>query len=122
MSETLARDENCLFCKIIAGEIPNTGIYQNDQVYAFRDINPIAPTHVLIVPRQHIRDITEPEATNGATLGALITAANAIAQQEGVAQSGFRLVWNVGPDAGQSVFHLHLHLLGGKPLGWSSGV
>jgi histidine triad (HIT) family protein len=121
MSAALARDENCLFCKIIAGEIPSTAVYQNEQVYAFRDINPIAPTHVLIVPRLHIRDITAPEATEGATLGALIAAANAIAQQEGVAQSGFRLTSNVGPDAGQSVFHLHLHLLGGKPLGWSTG-
>lgn len=121
MAETAARDADCLFCKIIAGEIPSATVYQNDQVYAFRDINPIAPTHVLIVPRAHIRDITAPEALDGATLSALIAAANAIARQEGVAESGFRLIWNVGPDAGQTVFHLHLHLLGGKPLGWSAG-
>jgi histidine triad (HIT) family protein len=121
MSETPARDENCLFCKIIAGEIPSKAVYQNDQVYAFRDINPGAPTHILVIPRAHIRDIAAAEAADGALLSTLVAAANDIAKQEGIAESGFRLVFNVGPDAGQSVFHLHLHLLGGRQLGWPPG-
>jgi histidine triad (HIT) family protein len=112
---------DCLFCRIVAGEIPSDKVYDDAQVYAFRDINPGAPTHVLIVPKRHMRDVTAPEAADGALLLALLRAANAIAQQEGVAESGYRLVWNVGPDAGQSVWHLHLHLLGGRPMAWPPG-
>ena len=121
MAESLARDETCLFCRIVAGEIPSARIYEDERVIAFRDINPGAPTHTLIVPRAHICDITAPEADDGELLRALIRAANTIAQQEGLAESGYRLVWNVGPDAGQSVFHLHLHLLGGRALAWPPG-
>jgi histidine triad (HIT) family protein len=112
---------DCLFCRIVAGEIPSDTVYADETVYAFRDINPGAPAHALIVPRRHIRDVAAPEAADGALLLALVRAANAIAQQEGVAESGYRLVWNVGPDAGQSVFHLHLHLLGGRPMAWPPG-
>jgi histidine triad (HIT) family protein len=112
---------DCLFCRIVAGEIPSDKVYDDAQVYAFRDINPGAPTHVLIVPKRHMRDVAAPEAADGALLLALLRAANAIAQQEGVAESGYRLVWNVGPDAGQSVWHLHLHLLGGRPMAWPPG-
>lgn len=112
---------DCLFCRIVAGEIPSQKVYEDETVYAFRDINPGAPTHVLIVPRQHMRDIAAPEAQDGALLLALIQAANTIARQEGLAERGYRLVWNVGPDAGQSVFHLHLHLLGGRPMTWPPG-
>ncbi|HEX8730518.1 MAG TPA: histidine triad nucleotide-binding protein [Ktedonobacterales bacterium] len=112
---------DCLFCRIIAGEIPSAVVYSDDEVYAFRDINPGAPSHTLIVPRRHIRDIAAAEAENGATLLAMVRSANEIARREGIAESGYRLVWNVGPDAGQSVFHLHLHLLGGRPMGWPPG-
>lgn len=121
MTDTPARDEQCLFCKIVAGEIPSAKVYEDATVYAFRDINPGAPTHALIVPRAHIRDIAAPEAADGALLAALVSAANAIARQEGVAESGYRLVWNVGPDAGQTVFHLHLHVLGGRSMTWPPG-
>jgi len=112
---------DCLFCRIVAGEIPSAQVYVNDDVYAFRDINPGAPTHTLIVPKRHVADIAAPEAADGVLLRSLVQAANEIARQEGVAESGYRLVWNVGPDAGQSVFHLHLHLLGGRSLGWPPG-
>jgi histidine triad (HIT) family protein len=120
-AESQARDESCLFCRIVAGEIPSARIYEDDRVIAFRDINPGAPTHTLVIPRAHIRDITAPEAANGELLRALLEAANTVARQEGIAESGYRLVWNVGPDAGQSVFHLHLHLLGGRPMAWPPG-
>jgi histidine triad (HIT) family protein len=112
---------DCLFCRIVAGSIPSAQVYSDADVYAFHDISPGAPTHTLIVPRQHIRDIAATEAEDGATLLALVRAANEIARQEGVASSGYRLVWNVGPDAGQTVFHLHLHLLGGREMGWPPG-
>jgi histidine triad (HIT) family protein len=121
MSESQARDETCLFCRIVAGEIPSARVFEDERVVAFRDINPGAPTHVLIIPRAHIRDITVAEANDGELLLALIQAANTVAQQDGVEESGYRLVWNVGPDAGQSVFHLHLHLLGGRPMAWPPG-
>lgn len=114
-------DPNCLFCGIVAGRIPSNQVYADDDVVAFRDINPGAPTHVLIVPRRHISGIDAPEAEDGAVLAPLVRAANLIARQEGVAESGYRLVWNVGPDAGQSVFHVHLHVLGGRTLAWPPG-
>jgi histidine triad (HIT) family protein len=111
----------CLFCRIVTGDIPSDRVYDDEFVYAFRDINPGAPTHTLIVPKRHIRDVAAPEAEDGALLLALIQAANEIARQEGVAEGGYRLVWNVGPDAGQTVFHMHLHLLGGRPFDWPPG-
>ncbi len=114
-------DPTCLFCRIVAGEIPSTQVYSDEQVVAFRDVNPQAPVHVLIIPRHHIAGINTAEGEGGAILSALVRAANHIARAEGVGESGYRLVWNVGPDAGQSVFHLHLHLLGGRPLGWPPG-
>jgi histidine triad (HIT) family protein len=114
-------DETCPFCRIVRGVVPSHQVYSDDTVYAFRDINPGAPVHVLVVPRRHIRGINVPEAEDGAVLSALITAANTAARQEGIAESGYRLVWNVGPNAGQSVFHLHLHVLGGRRLGWPPG-
>lgn len=121
MSESQSRDETCLFCRIVAGEIPSARVYEDAHVIAFRDINPGAPTHTLIIPRAHIRDITAAEANDGSLLLALVQAANTVARQEGVAESGYRLVWNVGSDAGQSVFHLHLHLLGGRAMAWPPG-
>ncbi len=118
---TQSFDEHCPFCRIIAGTLPSTQVYSDDHVVAFRDLRPAAPTHVLVVPRRHIAGINATEADDGALLLALIRAANRVARDEGIADSGYRLVWNVGPDAGQSVFHLHLHVLGGRVLGWPPG-
>ncbi len=119
MSED-ARD-SCLFCRIADGKIPATQVLANDDVVAFRDVNPQAPLHVLIIPRAHVAGVNAPEALNGNILVALIQAANQVAREQGVGESGYRLVWNVGPDAGQSVFHLHLHVLGGRALAWPPG-
>ena len=105
--------ENCLFCKIIAGEIPSNKVYENDKVFAFRDINPQAPVHVLIVPKRHMDNIL---ACDAETAAALTAAVRVIAAQEGVAESGFRLVSNCGRDGAQSVNHLHVHLMGGTAL------
>ena len=104
---------DCLFCRIIAGEIPSGKVYENDKVYAFRDINPQAPTHVLIVPKKHMANILECDAE---TAAALTDAVREIARQEGVAESGFRILSNCGHDGCQSVNHLHVHLLGGQKL------
>ena len=114
-------DPDCIFCRIVAGSLPSVQVYHDDEVIAFRDVNPQAPTHVLVVPRRHIAGIDAIQTSDGPLLAALAHAANVVAQAEGIATSGYRLVWNVGQDAGQSVFHLHLHLLGGRPLGWPPG-
>ena len=104
---------DCLFCKIIAGEIPGNAVYEDERVYAFRDINPQAPVHVLIVPKKHVSNILECDAE---TAAALVGAIRTIAKQEGVDESGFRIISNCGHDGTQSVDHLHVHLLGGKAL------
>ena len=104
---------DCLFCKIMAGDIPSAKVYEDDKVYAFRDINPQAPVHVLIVPRKHMANILECDAE---TAAALTDAIRLIARQEGVAESGFRVLSNCGRDGAQSVNHLHIHLLGGTQL------
>jgi histidine triad (HIT) family protein len=116
-----AADPNCLFCRIVADTVPSAQVYRDDDVIAFRDLNPQAPTHILVIPRRHITGINAPDAADGPVLSAMVRAANAVARAEGIAESGFRLVWNVGHNAGQSVFHLHLHLLGGRPLAWPPG-
>jgi len=105
--------DDCLFCKIIAGDIPSTKVYEDDRIYAFRDINPQAPVHVLIVPKKHFANILECDAE---TAAALTDAIRAIAKQEGVDESGFRVISNCGRDGAQSVGHLHVHLLGGVKL------
>ncbi len=112
---------DCLFCKIVNGDIPATIVLKNDTVTAFRDINPQAPTHILIVPNAHIPGSSAVAAEHGGTLAALFAAAQELAQSEGIAASGYRLVFNDGPNAGQTVFHLHMHLLGGRLLGWPPG-
>ena len=112
---------DCLFCKIVRREIPAQIVHQDDLVTAFRDINPQAPAHLLIVPNQHVGSAAEIGPGNGGLLAAMVVAANRLAAQEGVADSGYRLVFNVGADAGMSVPHLHLHLLGGRPLAWPPG-
>jgi histidine triad (HIT) family protein len=109
--------DDCLFCKIVAGDIPSTAVLDRESVYAFRDIAPAAPVHVLVVPKLHVRDATTLDGGHGPLLVEMIDAANAVARAEGIAESGYRLIFNVGPDAGQTVFHLHMHVVGGAPLG-----
>ena len=113
--------DNCIFCKIARGDIPATVVYQDEQVVAFRDINPGAPTHVLIIPREHIGSVAEVDASNAALAGYLVQIAAQVAKQENLVESGYRLVTNIGADAGQSVPHLHFHLLGGRQMAWPPG-
>lgn len=107
--------ENCLFCKIIAGEIPSAKVYEDDTVYAFRDINPQAPTHVLVIPKEHIPSIDGVTAGNAAVVAHIFETIPKIAAAEGL-KNGYRVISNCGPDACQSVHHLHFHLLGGKQM------
>ena len=109
---------DCLFCSIAAGEIPADVVIETDEVVAFNDINPAAPTHVLVIPKRHVASAAELETDDARLLGALFDVA---AQVGRAIDGGWRLVTNVGPDAGQSVFHLHFHVLGGRPLGWPPG-
>ncbi|MFL5562218.1 MAG: histidine triad nucleotide-binding protein [Gemmatimonadaceae bacterium] len=109
----------CLFCRIVRGEIPAKIVAENAHCVAFRDINPQAPTHVVIVPRAHVSSLNE--ATNAAMIGELALMATSVARSEGIADRGYRTVINTNADAGQTVFHLHLHLLGGRPMGWPPG-
>ena len=109
--------ENCIFCKIINKEIPSTVVYENERVMAFNDIYPQAPVHVVIIPKKHIKDVSEINEENADYLKDIHFAANIVALKLGIAQSGFRLINNCGLDVGQTVFHLHYHLLGGKNLG-----
>lgn len=112
---------DCLFCKVAAGEIPADVVYQDDDVVAFRDIQPQAPTHILIIPRKHIASLLEVRDSDVELLGRLQATAISLARSEGLDRSGFRLVINTLGGAGQSVFHVHLHLLGGRALGWPPG-
>ena len=111
---------DCLFCKIIAGTIPAKLVHQDDRAVAFRDINPQAPTHILIVPREHIASINDVGDEHAATVGHLHIVAKNLARSEQLTD-GYRLVFNTGVNAGQTVHHIHLHLLGGRPLGWPPG-
>ena len=111
-------DNDTIFGKILRGEIPSTEVYSDEHVYAFRDINPGAPVHVLIIPRKPIPKISDIDEADAELVGRLFLAANKIAAQEGLAESGYRLVINCGEGAGQTVFHLHVHLLGGRPMSW----
>lgn len=106
----------CIFCKIIKGEIPSTNVYKDEQVSAFRDINPVAPTHILIVPNKHIDSVNMMIVDDEPLIGHLFTVAKQLAAQEGISEGGYRLVVNTGAEAGQTVFHIHLHLLGGRQL------
>ncbi len=113
--------EDCLFCKMISGEIAPDTVYEDDHVFAFRDINPQAPTHVLIVPRRHVATLNDFEPDDAELIGRLHLAAASIAEAEGIADAGYRTVANCNAGAGQSVFHVHLHLLGGRPMSWPPG-
>jgi histidine triad (HIT) family protein len=112
--------DDCLFCKIIAGIISSKKVFEDERVFAFEDINPKAPTHVLIVPKKHLRGLKEATAEDAELLGYCQLVAAEIARQQDI-EEGYRTVYNVGPRAGQSVFHLHLHLLGGRALHWPPG-
>ena len=107
--------ENCLFCKIVAGVIPSTKVYEDEQVLAFRDINPMAPTHILVIPKTHIGSVAEVNAQNSGVVAHIFEVIPAIAGAEGL-ENGYRVVSNCGPDAGQTVHHLHFHILGGREL------
>jgi len=108
--------DTCIFCKIVSNEIQGDIVYRDDQVTVFRDIQPIAPTHILIVPNRHIESVNDLETADESLMGNLLTIAKKLAREEGVEKSGYRLVINTGADSGQAVFHIHLHLIGGKKL------
>lgn len=112
---------DCIFCKIVNGDIPSKLVFENDDVVAFHDLNPQAPTHILVIPKKHIATLLESGNEDIELLGKIQTAAIEIARQQGLDQDGFRLVTNCLEGAGQSVFHIHVHLLGGRRLGWPPG-
>jgi histidine triad (HIT) family protein len=112
---------DCLFCRIVAGELPAAQVYSDATVVAIRDISPQAPTHILLLSRKHIPSVRDLTKTDGTIVSAITEAAAQVATQEGIADAGYRLVVNVGRDGGQSVDHLHMHLLGGRPMAWPPG-
>ena len=112
---------SCLFCGIINGEVKGNIVYQDSSVVAFKDINPKAPVHILVVPRRHIATLLDLNPEDGELVGEVFAAASRIARDQGIAEDGFRVVANCGPGAGQSVYHIHFHLLGGRALKWPPG-
>lgn len=112
---------DCLFCKMVAGDIQPDTVYEDERVLAFRDINPQAPTHILVIPKQHIATTNDLTGDDSGLIGELYLAAKTIAEQEGIADRGYRTVINCNAEAGQSVYHIHLHLLGGRPMSWPPG-
>ena len=119
----MANDQraHCLFCRIVDGALPSKPVFQDDRIYAFHDVNPQAPAHVLVVPRQHIATLNDLTPEEDALVGHLVRCATRLAQELGHGGRGYRLVWNCGAEAGQSVFHIHLHLLAGRRMGWPLG-
>ncbi len=122
----MSQTSDCLFCRMVAGEIPADVVHETDRVLAFRDINPQAPTHVLVIPKEHHRNLGALATADPALLGEVVRGARDVARQEGLvddggSEPGYRVVTNTGPQAGQSVDHLHLHVLGGRGLGWPPG-
>ncbi len=111
----------CLFCKMISGAIPCDKVYENEYVLAFRDIDPKAPTHILIIPKKHIKTLNEINKNDQDVLGELLLTAKKIAKDEGIDTSGYRTVFNCNSDGGQTVFHIHMHLLGGRQMAWPPG-
>lgn len=112
---------DCIFCNIINGEIPSSKVYENEKVYAFNDISPVAPVHVLIIPKEHIESINDLTEENAGLISDVMLAAKEIAAQLGISESGYRVVTNCGQAAGQTVNHIHFHLLGGRDLAWPPG-
>jgi histidine triad (HIT) family protein len=112
---------DCLFCKMVTGEIAPDTVYEDDDVLAFRDLHPQAPTHVLVIPKQHVSTLNDLDASSADVVGKMMLAAAAVARQEGFSEQGYRTVMNCNADGGQTVFHIHMHLLGGRVLGWPPG-
>jgi histidine triad (HIT) family protein len=113
--------EDCLFCKIFAREIPAKEVFRDEEIVAFEDIRPVAPTHVLVIPKEHIPSVHDLKASHAPMLSRIFEVANRIADERKIDRDGYRLVFNKGPQAGQSVYHLHVHLLGGRAMGWPPG-
>jgi len=113
--------DTCIFCRIISGDIPSDMVFQDGELVAFRDVNPIAPVHILVVPRRHISGLNELGEDDKRLMGRMVLTARRLAHDQGIAESGYRLVINCGPDGGQAVQHLHLHLIGGRKLDDSLG-
>ena len=118
---TIAPVADCLFCKIVAGDIPAERVAESDRTIAFRDINPQAPTHVLVIPKDHHPDLAALASSDAGLLAEVALQAHRVAQAEGLGDGGYRVVFNTGPEAGQTVFHAHAHVLGGRPLSWPPG-
>jgi histidine triad (HIT) family protein len=114
-------EQNCIFCQVVAGQISADIIYSDEHAVAFRDINPQAPVHALVIPREHMDSLDDAAGRDDATLGHLLRIAARVANDEGLSQTGYRTVINTGAGAGQSVFHLHIHVIGGRRLGWPPG-
>ena len=112
---------DCLFCKIVAGQVPATIVHQDEHLVAFKDINPQAPMHVLIIPRRHMGTLNDLTASDDGLVGEMVRRAAALARANGYAEGGYRTVFNCNPDAGQTVFHIHLHVLGGRTFTWPPG-
>jgi histidine triad (HIT) family protein len=116
-----ANVSDCLFCKIVRREIPGSIVFEDERVLAFNDINPQAPTHVLVIPKRHIATLNDLTSVDDSLVGELVRRAAIIARERELSAGGFRTVFNTNRDAGQTVFHIHLHLIGGRPLGWPPG-
>ena len=114
-------EQDCIFCQVVAGEISADIIYRDERALAFRDINPQAPVHALVIPREHMESLDEAAGRDETTLGHLLRVAARVANEQGLSESGYRTIINTGAGAGQSVFHLHLHVVGGRPLHWPPG-
>jgi histidine triad (HIT) family protein len=114
-------DENCLFCGIVAGDIPSDAVFEDDLIFVFKDIAPVAPTHLLVIPRRHVASVADLTEADAALLGRIFGVSASLARDAGLADAGYRVVTNVGRDGGQSVDHLHFHLLGGRSLSWPPG-
>jgi histidine triad (HIT) family protein len=121
VKESALTEQDCLFCKIVSREVPADIVRESDRILAFRDINPQAPTHVLVIPRDHHPTAAELAARDGDLLAEVVREAHQVAVAEGIEESGYRVVFNTGPGAGQTVFHVHAHVLGGRGLGWPPG-
>jgi histidine triad (HIT) family protein len=113
--------DDCLFCKMVSGEIQPDVVYEDDDVLAFRDINPQAPVHVVLIPKRHISTLNDLSPADAELVGKLFLAAKTVAVSEGIAEPGYRTLFNCNKEGGQVVFHIHLHLMGGRPMGWPPG-
>lgn len=113
--------QDCLFCKIIKGEVPSKKVYEDEYVYAFHDIEPTAPTHILVIPKEHISTLNDVNGENSSVISKIYEAIAKIAKQEGIDKDGYRVVSNCNKMAGQTVFHIHFHLIGGREMGWPAG-